>query len=81
MLTLQQLAHFDRCIFPESFANDLVENGLDEMNAFSIEMFIVRQRKNGNMVGVIQIYQEFITDDNVTNAIEKVVKAFIEKYP
>lgn len=77
--TLEQLMLFDRCLFPESFAEDLMEAGLDRYSAKTIGRWVLRQRELGNMVGVLQIAQEWISDDEIQAAIDAVLNKFVAK--
>ncbi len=84
--TLEQLALFDRCLFPGDFRDDLVDAGLDESTAFAVSRFIIDRRriiyaatKSTGSVGIIEIYQEFITCKEIIDAIEKVVYDFCNK--
>jgi hypothetical protein len=60
MYTLDQLAHFDHCLFPGSFRDDLVAAGMDYYDADTIMHWIMHQRDLGRSVGIVQVYQEFI---------------------
>lgn len=84
--TLEQLAHFDRCLHPSDFCDDLISAGLDEFLANEVANFIINRRrkihsatKSAGSVGIIEIYQEYITCKEIIDAIEKVVYDFCNK--
>lgn len=77
--SLSELAHFDRCLFPGNFRDDLVEAGVNELDANMVMFFIINKRREGNNVGIIQVYQEFISIPELTNIFDKVVNDFVNK--
>jgi hypothetical protein len=84
--TLAQLAHFDRCLYPCDFRDDLIEAGLDSVSANSVSQYIINKRRkfysvdqNANIVGVIDVYQEFISCKEIIDAIEQVVYDFCNR--
>ena len=78
--SLDQLAWFDRCLFPEDFKNSLIEVGASEHDAYAVFLFICNERRKGNKVGIIGLYQEFITDTELCSKFETVVANFFEKH-
>lgn len=80
MYTLAQLAHFDRCLFPDDLSVKLLDEGVHEYTVDGVERFIKNERRKGNNVGIIRLYQEFITDEELTKALDAVVCAFVTKY-
>jgi flavin-dependent dehydrogenase len=80
MYTLEQLAHFDRCMFTSWLAEKLEEQGVEEHTVRGVEQFISHERFKGNNVGVIRLYQEFITDEELTKALDAVVYAFVNQH-
>ncbi|QDJ96267.1 hypothetical protein Xoosp13_80 [Xanthomonas phage Xoo-sp13] len=79
MYTLEQLALFDRCLFPGDFQTQLMNVGMSGFQAAVISGFIESNRRKGNMVGIIQVYQEFIDSEEITKAIDAVVSEFVNK--
>lgn len=84
--TLKQLAHFDRCLFPCDFRDDLIDAGLDSFLAETVSQYIINKRRkfysvdgNANVVGVLDVYQEFISCNEIVDAIEQVVYDFCNK--
>lgn len=77
--TLDEIAHFDRCLFPGNFRDDLIEAGMNELDANMIMFSIINKRRAGNDVGIIQVYQEFISTPELTNIFDKVVNNFVNK--
>lgn len=76
--TLEQLAHFDRCLFPKDFKEDLIEAGLSEGKAELVEDAL---RWSKNTKGIVQIYQDWHNIPEVVDAIKIVLNKFVEKYP
>lgn len=79
MYTLEQLAHFDRCLYPGDFKDDLIRVGVDVLDASAVMYFMKRKIREGISVGIVQIYQEYISDKELTNAFDKVVSEFVSK--
>lgn len=79
MYTLEQLAHFDRCLYPGDFKDDLIRVGVDVLDASAVMYFMKRKSREGISVGIVQIYQEYISDKELTNAFDKVVSEFVSK--
>lgn len=77
--TLEELAWFDRTLFPDDFYSDLVEAGMPELDARVISMWIKNELKKGRSVGIVNIYQEYITDPEYCNIFDKVVSNFLKK--
>lgn len=72
--SLMEIAWFDRCFFFDDCKQGLIDNGIDQFEAHSITSHVMK-----NKMSITQMYQEYITDKNVTDAIENMVKSFIEK--
>lgn len=79
MYTLEQLAHFDRCMFTSWIAEKLEEQGVEPYTVRGVENFIRSERVKDNNVGIIRLYQEFITDEDLTKALDAVVSAFVNR--
>ena len=54
--SLDEIALFDRCLFPVEFKDELIEHGVDEGTAISICYFMKRHQN----VGIVKVYQEFV---------------------
>jgi len=54
MYTLSQLAHFDRCLFPIDFEEQLIEAGMDGIDAYVIA------RSPQVHKGIVAVYQEYV---------------------
>ncbi len=77
--TLEQIAHFDRCLFPEDFSIELENCGLSPLDNKCVIMVLIRNRMNGSKFGIIQLFQEFINDKTVTDVLELVIQKFVEE--
>jgi hypothetical protein len=75
--TLDQLAHFDRCLFPDTLLDGLVKHGVDADEAHSIVSMVNRKRRNGGKFGTIDIYQEYIQHPAITGALSAMVAEFL----
>lgn len=76
-MTLAQLAHFNRCLFPANLEEELIRQGIDKYTAKSIRaMYATNVR-----MGVLGIYQEYIMSEDVTSALERMVDEHIARYP
>lgn len=81
--TLKQLAHFNRCLYPGNFRDDLTTAGLDYVTADEVAQFIINKRRKvysatGDtfLVGITDVYQEYINSQEIIDAIEQVVYDF-----
>lgn len=76
-VTLAQLAHFNRCLFPANLEEELIRQGIDKHTAKSIRtMYAANVR-----MGVLGIYQEYIMSEDVINALGRMIDKFITKHP
>lgn len=75
MFTLEQIAWFDRCLFPDDFKQDLIKVGCPEIDATVISSYLKRNPSSS----IVNIYQEFITDKDYTNYINQVLHNFITR--
>lgn len=76
--SLEELAHFDRCLFPYDFRRDLISEGINGDKAEIISNFI---KDKGTLCGIIHIYQVHARrDEELLNAIENILERFVEKY-
>ena len=78
--TLDEIAHFDRCLFPDDFQDSLIEEGADKYLALTISRWILHKRMGGSRIGVMDVYQEWaINDKDLGSAINRVIQKFIAK--
>lgn len=78
--TFEQLAHFDRCLFPDDIAEDIGEvAGYEYIEVLLLKLEFRQKAKKGSL-NVIGLYQDRIHDDRFCNALIKVVQAFCNKY-
>ncbi len=77
-LTLKQLAHFDRCIFPEDFARDLVKRGVSEINAGWVASIITNSE---NTMGIIEIAHKMRNFAPIKEAINQMLHEWNERFP
>jgi hypothetical protein len=80
MYTLEQLAHFDRCLFPDDFKKQLEKAGMPEHDALMVVQYMQRKRDSDLPVGIIHLYQEFIMDEDLTKVFDAVVSEFVDRY-
>jgi len=57
--TIDQIAHFDRTLFPGDFEKDLMRHGVPEFSARFYGNYIARNRQ----AGIVGFYQEFVIHD------------------
>jgi hypothetical protein len=74
--TLEQLAHFDRCLFPDDFAEEIGKAAGYNDN----EILFLKLSLRGRKLSVINIYQEWILDDQLCKALNSVLEDFCRKY-
>lgn len=75
--TLEELAHFNRCLFPATLEKLLVENGVDQGTAFMIQSWY---KKNVH-VGILGVYQEWaINDPELQQSINAMISSFVHPY-
>jgi len=84
MFTLEQLSHFNRCMFPDDFEKDLISKGIDPAEAFFIKRWIIKcnqynSQNNNPPIGILQVYQEY-GNILVKDAIERILIDFVNKY-
>lgn len=81
--TLDQLAWFDRCFFPADLESYIemhgAKFGIDPRAACIFRMDMVAARRNGKSRGIIEMYQEYISDPAVTALLNEMVKDFLKK--
>lgn len=73
--SLDELAFVDRCLFPGDLINDLEEagfKGASMYKGFFIELSIT------NSLSVLRVYQEFISDDELIKALDKVIQNYLK---
>ena len=75
--TLAQLAHFNRCLFPDDFRKDLERIGTDYETVLQLYWHVQRHRS----AGVVGIYQTFIRDKKCKKAILTLLTEHVAKYP
>lgn len=75
MYSLSQLALFNRCLFPDDIYKDMLEVGASESDACIARDYL---KRNTN-VGVLGLYQEYISDDTFISYLEAVVEKFFKK--
>lgn len=70
--TLDQLAWFNRCLFPADLKAGLIKHGLESWDA----SYVVQHYVANTRIGVLGLYQEYITDPKVTQALDRMVADF-----
>ncbi len=72
--TLEMLAWFNRCLFPDDFRDDLMKRGVPHFEAtmYSRHSYIEK--------GIVGVYQIFINDEKMRKAIEDIVLEYANKY-
>lgn len=87
MYTLDQLAHFDRCLFPGDFRDELVSAGMQYGDALLIMWWIMQQRDLGRPVGIVNVYQEYVctcvdagVEEHTRQVLNKVLSNFFAKF-
>ncbi len=71
--SLEDIALFNRCIFPADFKLDLRAYGVEWYDASDITSFLIRNPK----AGIVGVYQEFINDPKMVAILEQMVYDFI----
>ena len=74
--TLENLAWFDRCIFPDDIEKDLLALGMNKFSAYHIKCYI-KERKN--LVGIIELFQVFGINGGDKDILNKLVENFFFK--
>lgn len=75
MYTLDQLAWFNRCLFPDNLYRDILSVGGCMSMARDARNFVIRNPK----AGILGLYQEYITDEEFIDVLEKLVYNFMNK--
>jgi hypothetical protein len=73
--TFEEVAHFNRCLFPEGLKRDLMEHGLSEADADECARIVAKKRN------IVDLYQECISCKDITRAINAVMRSHIAKFP
>jgi hypothetical protein len=75
-ITLKKLAYFNRTFFPEDLVNGLRKHG--DFSDFEIHQFVdfLKQNRKG---GIIQLYQEYISDKYLVEVLEKIFQDHLTK--
>jgi hypothetical protein len=79
MFSLDQLAHFDRCLFPDDLADEIAKAGNYSKNEVLVLKMNLQSMARNKKLGVVAVYQEFITDERFCTALEKVLVEFCTK--
>lgn len=75
--TLDQLAYVNRCLTPDDLARDLrVYTGWNDTEVVSWRIAFRCLAKQGKL-NIVQIYQEFIDDEEFTSALDDYVHGFL----
>lgn len=74
--TMEQFAHFDRCLYPGDFRHDCVEAGMSDADAFGLASFIISKRRAGGSCGIIDIYREYAQNKDIIVVLEKLMYDF-----
>lgn len=79
--TLDQLAHFNRCLFPDDFARDMQQIGqMDPDQAFLLKMDLRARVHRGQNLNVLDLYQDYaIPDPTFRDCLERVLLDFFKK--
>lgn len=74
MYSLEFMAWVDRCLFPGDFQEELMELGVDRIDAM-LYASVVKQGK-----GIVGVYQELIMDEEARNHIEQYLQMMLAKW-
>lgn len=75
--TLKELAHFDRCLYPDELIEALSSlNIYDEGDLIYFKMIF----RSKAPLHIIKLYQEFIRDEKMCRALEIIVNLFVSKH-
>jgi hypothetical protein len=80
--TLDQLAWFNRCHFPDDFADELHSiGGMDADQAFAFKLsFCSHMKSTGHGLNIVDLYQEYaIKNTELQLCIERVLEDFFKK--
>ena len=80
--TLEQLAHFDRCLFPDDIAEEIGQvAGYSDTEILLLKMDLRRKTNRGaTPLGVVSMFQERINDKQFCDALSQVLTAFCNKH-
>ncbi|MEJ6003704.1 hypothetical protein [Paucibacter soli] len=74
--SLEELAHFNRCLFPGDFERDLIQAGATAGAASALADWVRRNPQ----AGIVGVYQEFaIGDNDLQIIINRMLSSFIQK--
>ena len=76
--TLDQLALFDRCLFPDDLARDFFRIGGYNEEQTRFEFRSIRNKRGLSAVG---LYQEYIQDEHFTSTLNAILCEFFAKLP
>ena len=74
--TLEEFAHFDRCLFPGNLKEDLVAEGLDSYTARCVSDNLIREGK----IGIVGLYQEYINSEDIKDILFRLLSKHVENY-
>lgn len=72
--SLEMLAWFDQCLFPDDFRKDLIRHGLNEIEAQIFSQYTCVK------VGIVATYRCFINEERMRNILDKLVLEHAVKY-
>lgn len=77
--TLEQLALFDRCLFPDDISEEIGKAaGYDEAEILALKMELRQQVKDRRPLGVVGLFQDRIKDERFCTALIKVLVSFFD---
>lgn len=76
--SLAELAHYDRCLFPEDLMEELIEHGLPALDAIMVKNQIIDSE---NKIGIVELCHSWRKVTAVHAALIQSVVRFAEKYP
>ena len=74
--SLSSLAWYSRGMFFENFKADLIHAGLGSEDAHDV----AAQSCKYNQRNILDVYQEYISDKCITDALDKIMYNFVERY-
>jgi hypothetical protein len=80
--TLDQLAWFNRCLFPDDFAQDMHKvGGMNGDLAFALQLNLRSKiKRTGQSLNVLDIYQDYaLPDSEFQQGLENVLVGFFKK--
>jgi len=75
--SLSDLAWLSRCLFPKNFHEELEALGIDDFIRFDLARAV--NAADGRIRNILELYQEFISDQDSIDAIEKYCDWWIQK--